>query len=79
MSSNPSIDGGDAIMNKLMKFTDSLKAKNARLVEENARLKVQLQEAKATHSRIRRIPKKTTDSAATATPEVAPVEPTAAS
>ena len=52
------VESSDSIVGKIQKHLDGLKAKNGRLAEENQRLKSQLQEAKATHSRIRRIPKK---------------------
>ena len=43
---------------RMVKGYDSLKTKIAKLTEENARLKQQLAELKASQSRIRRIPKK---------------------
>lgn len=43
---------------RMVKGYDSLKTKITKLTEENARLKQQLAELKASQSRIRRIPKK---------------------
>jgi hypothetical protein len=43
---------------KVQKHVDSLHAKIQKLTEDNAALKAQLHEARASHSRIRRIPKK---------------------
>lgn len=48
----------DSIVSKVQKHLDQLKAKNLKLVEDNQKLKQQLSEAKSSHSRIRRIPKK---------------------
>jgi outer membrane murein-binding lipoprotein Lpp len=48
----------DSVINKVQKHVDTLKAKNARLAEDNAKLKEQLTSAKQLHSRIRRIAKK---------------------
>ncbi len=47
----------DAIVTKVQKHLDQLKAKNQKLAEDNAKLKQQLSEARSAHSRIRRIPK----------------------
>lgn len=43
---------------KVQKHVDALQARITRLTEENAALKAQLQQARASNSRIRRIPKK---------------------
>lgn len=43
---------------KVQKHVDALHAKIAKLTEENAALKAAVHEAKASNSRIRRIPKK---------------------
>jgi len=51
----------DTIVTKVQKHVDTLKAKNTKLAEENARLKSQLTSAKQINSRIRRIAKKGTD------------------
>lgn len=48
----------DTVVTKVQKSLDTLRQKNTKLVDENARLKQQLQEAKQLHSRIRRIAKK---------------------
>jgi cell division septum initiation protein DivIVA len=48
----------DSIVCKVQKHLDQLKAKNTKLAEDNAKLKAQLAEARSSHSRIRRIPKK---------------------
>ena len=48
----------EALAVKVQKHVDSLHAKIQRLADENASLKTQLHEAKASNSRIRRIPKK---------------------
>jgi len=58
----------DTVITKVQKHVDTLKAKNAKLSDENAKLKAQLTSAKQLHSRIRRIAKKPED--------VAPVEET---
>lgn len=47
----------DAVLTKVQKHLDLLKGKNAKLQEENAKLRAALTEARAAHSRIRRIPK----------------------
>lgn len=59
----------DAIVTKIQKHVDTLKTKNAKLAEENAKLKANLTAAKQVNSRIRRIAKKPTAT-------TAPVEPT---
>lgn len=51
----------DTIVTKVQKHVDTLKAKNAKLADENARLKAQLTSAKQINSRIRRIAKKGSD------------------
>ena len=48
----------DSVVGKIQKHVDSLKAKNTKLSDENARLKEQLTAAKQLNSRIRRIAKK---------------------
>lgn len=48
----------ETLATKVQKHVDSLHAKIAKLSEENAALKAALHEAKASNSRIRRIPKK---------------------
>lgn len=57
----------DTLVGRVQKHIDALKQKNAKLAEENSRLKQQLAELKASHSRIRRIPKKTAAAAETQT------------
>jgi regulator of replication initiation timing len=64
----------DSVVGKIQKHVDTLKAKNTKLAEENAKLKAQLTETKQLNSRIRRIAKKP---AAAADP-AAPAEPAAA-
>ncbi len=51
-------DGVDSIVTKVQKHLDQLKAKNQKLADDNAKLKQQLAEARSSHSRIRRIPKR---------------------
>lgn len=53
----------ESVVAKVQKYVDALKAKNAKLADENAKLRAQLQEARASHSRIRRIPKAAADAA----------------
>jgi len=48
----------EALATKVQKHVDLLHTKIQKLTEENAALKAQLHEAKASNSRIRRIPKK---------------------
>lgn len=48
----------ETLAGKVQKHVDALHAKIAKLSEENAALKAALHEAKASNSRIRRIPKK---------------------
>ena len=55
----------DTVVTKIQKHVDTLKAKNAKLAEENAKLKANLQQAKQMNSRIRRIAKKPNAEAAT--------------
>lgn len=57
--------GPEALASKVQKHVDSLYAKIQKLTDENASLKAQLHEAKASNSRIRRIPKKPTAAAPT--------------
>ena len=55
------MDARDAALTKMRKTFDAYEAKNQKLVQENAKLKHQLQEAKAQLSarkRVRTIPKK---------------------
>ncbi len=54
----------DSVATKVQKHVDSLNAKIDKLTAENAALKAQLHEAKASNSRIRRIPKRKGDDAA---------------
>ncbi len=56
------MEATDAIIGRVSKHIDTLKVKNTKLAEENARLKQQLAEIKASNSRIRRIPKKVSES-----------------
>lgn len=48
----------DSVAAKVQKHVDGLNAKIEKLTSENAALKTQLHAAKASNSRIRRIPKK---------------------
>ena len=48
----------ETLATKVQKHVDGLQAKIAKLSEENAALKAQLHAARASNSRIRRIPKK---------------------
>lgn len=48
----------ETLASKVQKHVDGLHAKIAKLTEENAALKAQLHAARASNSRIRRIPKK---------------------
>lgn len=48
----------ESIANRVQKHVDALQARIERLDGENATLKAQLRELKASNSRIRRIPKK---------------------
>ena len=59
----------DTVVGKIQKHVDSLKAKNTKLADENAKLKSQLTEAKQLHSRIRRIAKKPSETSAEAPAE----------
>ena len=52
------MEATDSLVSRVQKHIEALKARNNKLVEENARLKTQLAELKATTSRIRRIPRK---------------------
>ena len=56
----------DPIVSRVQRHVDVLRAKQDKLVAENARLKAQLAEAKAAGSRIRRIPKAAAPAAAPA-------------
>lgn len=53
------MEASDTLISRVQKHIEVLKVKNTKLAEENARLKQQLAEVKASNSRIRRIPKKT--------------------
>lgn len=57
----PTMEVTDPQVARIVKGLDSLKAKISKLTEENARLKQQLAELKASQSRIRRIPKKSAE------------------
>lgn len=48
----------ETLAGKVQKHVDALHAKIQKLTEDNAALKAQLHEARASNSRIRRIPKK---------------------
>lgn len=50
-------------LQKVAKQFDGLKARNAKLVEENQKLKTQLAEYKSVNSRIRRVPQAKKDKA----------------
>ena len=65
----------DPTIVRIVKGYDALKTKIAKLTDDNTRLKQQLSEAKASTSRIRRIPKKKDPEPTTAAD---PVTPTAA-
>jgi hypothetical protein len=47
----------ESVLVKVQKYVDTLKAKNAKLLDENAKLRATVQELRSSHSRIRRIPK----------------------
>lgn len=53
----PAKPSSDPVVSRVQRHVDLLRAKQDKLVAENARLKAQLAEAKAAGSRIRRIPK----------------------
>jgi hypothetical protein len=59
----------DSVVGKIQKHVDTLKSKNTKLADDNAKLKAQLTATKQLHSRIRRIAKKP----APAAPADAPV------
>ena len=52
------MEATDVVVSRVQKHIDTLKTKTGKLAEENSRLKQQLADLKASHSRIRRIPKK---------------------
>ncbi len=52
------MEATDAAITRVQTHFANLKAKNAKLTEENVRLKQQVAELKSSNSRIRRIPKK---------------------
>lgn len=56
----------ESVAAKVQKHVDGLHAKISKLAADNAALKAQLHEAKASNSRIRRIPKKPAAAAAPA-------------
>lgn len=58
----------DTVVEKIQKHVDSLKTKNAKLAEDNAKLKAQLTAAKQLNSRIRRIAKKPSEGEPAAEP-----------
>lgn len=58
------MEASDSLVSRVQKHIDGLKTKNTKLTDENARLKQQLTDLKASHSRIRRIPKKAAAAAA---------------
>jgi cell division protein FtsB len=58
------MEASDTAISRVQKVIDALKAKNGKLADENARLKQQLADLKASNSRIRRIPKKPADAPA---------------
>lgn len=60
----PAAKAAETLASKVQKHVDSLHAKIAKLAEENDGLKAQLRGAKASNSRIRRIPRKATDAPA---------------
>lgn len=63
----------ESIVAKVQKHLEQLKTRNAKLVQENAKLKAALVEAKSSHSRIRRIPKKTAEPAPEQAEQAEPV------
>lgn len=54
------MEASDTLLSRVQKHIEALKIKNTKLADENSRLKQQLSDLKASHSRIRRIPKKAT-------------------
>lgn len=52
------MEATDSLFSRMRKHVDALNAKLGKLTDENARLKQQLAELKASTSRIRRIPRK---------------------
>lgn len=60
-AANPTSKIIDSVATKVQKHVDSLNSKIDKLVAENAALKAQLHQAKASNSRIRRIPKRKGD------------------
>lgn len=66
------MEATDSLVSRVQKHIDALKARNSKLADENARLKQQLGELRASTSRIRRIPRKPAPAAdAAAQPEEA--------
>lgn len=63
------MEGTGTVLSRVQKHIEALNAKNAKLAEENARLKKQLSDLKASQSRIRRIPKATASADAPAETE----------
>ena len=64
----------DPAVSKIQKHVDQLKTKNTKLVDENAKLKAQLVQAKQLNSRIRRIAKPTKTPTEQPAEQPAPVE-----
>lgn len=62
------MESSEGALSRVQKLIEALKAKNCKLAEENARLKTQIAELKASNSRIRRIPKKPAAAAEEAAP-----------
>lgn len=58
VNGNPASKAIDSVATKVQKHVDGLNAKIEKLAAENAALKAQLHAAKASNSRIRRIPKR---------------------
>lgn len=68
------MESSEGALGRVQKLIEALKTKNCKLAEENARLKQQIADLKASNSRIRRIPKKASAAAATGTEEAVPVQ-----
>lgn len=60
----PSARELDAPLQKMVNYTNTLKDKNHKLADENAKLKGELMKAKTSNSRIRRIPAKSSPKSA---------------
>lgn len=65
------MEATDSLVSRVQKHIDALKARNGKLTEENARLKQQVAELRASASRIRRIPRKPAAAAPAAAQEAA--------